>query len=61
MVLALTDRGGVRDRESEGFGIGDLLTPVLAVRVGTNLAVDDVSLPHLAATILGLLLLPSAR
>jgi uncharacterized protein len=33
-----------------GFGIGSLLTPVLAVRVGTKLAVAAVSLPHLAAT-----------
>lgn len=34
-----------------GFGIGSLLTPVLAVRVGTKLAVA-VSVPHLAATAL---------
>lgn len=35
-----------------GFGIGSLLTPVLAVRVGTKLAVAAVSIPHLAATAL---------
>src|SRR5689334_24115995 len=35
-----------------GFGIGSLLTPVLAMRVGTKLAVAAVSLPHLAATAL---------
>jgi uncharacterized membrane protein YfcA len=35
-----------------GFGIGSLLTPVLAVRVGTKLAVAAVSIPHFAATVL---------
>src|SRR5437660_5202934 len=35
-----------------GFGIGSLLTPVLAVRVGTKLAVAAVSVPHMAATAL---------
>jgi uncharacterized membrane protein YfcA len=35
-----------------GFGIGSLLTPVLAVRVGTKLAVATVSVPHVAATAL---------
>lgn len=33
-----------------GFGIGSLLTPLLALRVGTKLAVAAVSIPHLAAT-----------
>jgi uncharacterized membrane protein YfcA len=33
-----------------GFGIGSLLTPVLAVRFGTKLAVAIVSVPHLVAT-----------
>src|SRR5205807_8960541 len=37
-----------------GFGIGSLLTPVLAVRVGTKLAVAGVSIPHLTATALRL-------
>jgi uncharacterized membrane protein YfcA len=35
-----------------GFGIGSLLTPLLAVRVGTKLAVAAVSVPHLGATAL---------
>jgi uncharacterized protein len=35
-----------------GFGIGSLLTPVLAVRVGTKLAVAAVSVPHVTATAL---------
>lgn len=33
-----------------GFGIGSLLTPVLALRFGTKLAVAIVSVPHLAGT-----------
>src|SRR5579871_3833135 len=35
-----------------GFGIGSLLTSVLAVRVGIKLAVAAVSVPHLTATAL---------
>jgi hypothetical protein len=34
-----------------GFGIGSLLTPVLAVRYGTKLAVAIVSVPHLVGTV----------
>jgi len=33
-----------------GFGIGSILTPVLAVKHGTQLAVAAVSIPHLIAT-----------
>ncbi|HEU4629995.1 MAG TPA: sulfite exporter TauE/SafE family protein [Gemmatimonadaceae bacterium] len=33
-----------------GFGIGSLLTPVLALQVGTKLAVAAVALPHAVAT-----------
>ena len=33
-----------------GFGIGSLLTPLLAARVGTKLAVAAVSVPHCVAT-----------
>ena len=33
-----------------GFGIGSLLTPALALSVGTRLAVAIVALPHLVAT-----------
>jgi len=29
-----------------GFGVGSLLTPVLALRVGTKLAVAAVAIPH---------------
>ncbi len=35
-----------------GFGIGSVLTPLFAVRVGTQLAVATVSIPHLFATAL---------
>jgi uncharacterized membrane protein YfcA len=35
-----------------GFGIGSILTPLLAIRVGTKLAVAGVSIPHLIATAL---------
>lgn len=31
-----------------GFGIGSLLTPVLALRLGTDVAIAAVALPHLA-------------
>jgi len=40
-----------------GFGIGSLLTPVLALSVGTKIAVAMVALPHLAATALRLWML----
>jgi uncharacterized protein len=33
-----------------GFGIGSPLTPLLAVRYGTKLAVAIVSIPHLVGT-----------
>ena len=35
-----------------GFGIGSILTPLLAVSVGTKDAVVAVSVPHLVATAL---------
>jgi uncharacterized membrane protein YfcA len=35
-----------------GFGIGSLLTPLFAVRMGTQLAVAAVSIPHFLATAL---------
>jgi uncharacterized protein len=33
-----------------GFGVGSLLTPVLAFKVGTKLAVAAISIPHVVAT-----------
>jgi len=35
-----------------GFGIGSLLTPTLAVKTGTKLAVAAISIPHLVGTAL---------
>src|SRR5687768_7770108 len=35
-----------------GFGIGSLLTPLIAWRFGTDVAVAAVALPHLAASVL---------
>lgn len=35
-----------------GFGIGSLLTPVVAVHFGTDLAIASVALPHLAGGLL---------
>ena len=35
-----------------GFGIGSLLTPLLSLRVGTQLAVAAISIPHVFATAL---------
>ena len=35
-----------------GFGIGSLLTPLIGARVGTNVAVAAVMVPHAAATAL---------
>lgn len=40
-----------------GFGIGSLLTPVLALQVDTRLAVAAVSIPHVIGTALRLWLL----
>src|ERR1041385_6738420 len=35
-----------------GFGIGSVLTPLLATSVGTRLAVAAISIPHFFATVL---------
>ncbi len=35
-----------------GFGIGSLLTPVLATRFGMEVAIASVALPHLAGGLL---------
>jgi len=44
-----------------GFGIGSLLTPVLALQVGTKLAVAAVAIPHAIGTALRFLLLRRPR
>jgi uncharacterized membrane protein YfcA len=43
-----------------GFGIGSLLTPALAVSIGTRLAVGVVAIPHFVATSLRLWMLRAA-
>lgn len=48
VFLAAVAAGGIA--AISGFGIGSLLTPILAVRFGTKLAVALVSIPHLIAT-----------
>ena len=40
-----------------GFGVGSILTPMLATQVGTKLAVAAVSVPHVIATALRFLLI----
>jgi len=49
LVLAIATAGGAVAALS-GFGIGSLLTPALAIELGTRLAVMIVALPHLVAT-----------
>jgi uncharacterized protein len=48
VFLAATLAGAIA--ALSGFGIGSVLTPLLAVQMDTKLAVAVVSLPHLAAT-----------
>jgi len=40
-----------------GFGIGSILTPLVSLQLGTQLAIAAVSIPHLAATALRFLML----
>ncbi len=48
VLLAAILAGGIA--AISGFGIGSLLTPLLAVQYGTKLAVAMVSIPHLVGT-----------
>src|SRR6266567_3167400 len=48
VLLAAILAGGIA--AISGFGIGSLLTPILAVRYGAKLAVAIVSVPHLVGT-----------
>jgi uncharacterized protein len=50
ITIAAIIAGGIAS--IAGFGIGSILTPLLAVSVGTKLAVAAVSVPHLVATAL---------
>jgi len=55
LVTASVLAGGIA--AVTGFGIGSLLTPVLALQVDTRLAVAAVSIPHLVGTSLRFLLM----
>lgn len=48
LLIAATVAGGVAS--VTGFGIGSILTPLLAFQTGTKLAVAAISIPHLIAT-----------
>ena len=50
-VLALVSlvAGGIA--AITGFGIGSLLTPTLAIRTGTKLAVAAIAIPHFVGTL----------
>src|SRR5215469_16546069 len=50
LFLAALVAGGIA--ALAGFGIGSILTPLLALSVGTKQAVVAVSIPHLIATAL---------
>ncbi len=50
VTLAATAAGGIAS--IAGFGIGSILTPLLATALGTKLAVAVVSVPHFVATAL---------
>jgi uncharacterized membrane protein YfcA len=50
VTIAAIIAGGIAS--IAGFGIGSILTPLLAIHVGTKLAVAAVSVPHLIATAL---------
>ena len=52
VVLAIVAFAAAAVASVAGFGIGSLLTPLLAVRVGTQLAVAAISVPHFCATAL---------
>jgi uncharacterized membrane protein YfcA len=54
VVVAALVAGGIAS--IAGFGIGSILTPLLAAKLGTKLAVAAVSIPHLLGTGLRLFL-----
>ncbi len=55
VLVAAVIAGGIASLA--GFGIGSILTPLLATAVGTKLAVAVVSVPHLIATTLRFVLI----
>ncbi len=55
VILAAIAAGGIAS--IAGFGIGSVLTPLLATALGTKLAVAVISVPHFVATALRFLLI----
>jgi uncharacterized protein len=55
LLLAATIGGGMA--AVTGFGIGSILTPVLAAKLGTKIAVVVVSIPHVAGTLVRFVLI----
>src|SRR5688572_8096981 len=51
LILALASIAAGAIASIAGFGIGSVITPLLALQVDTKLAVAAVSIPHLAATV----------
>ncbi|HET9408326.1 MAG TPA: sulfite exporter TauE/SafE family protein [Candidatus Sulfotelmatobacter sp.] len=55
VTIAAIVAGGIAS--VAGFGVGSILTPLLATQVGTKLAVAAVSVPHVIATAIRFLLI----
>lgn len=55
IVIAATVAGAIA--AMSGFGIGSILTPLLAINMGTKLAVAVVSIPHFIGTALRFIML----
>lgn len=51
LILVAASIAGGAIASIAGFGIGSVITPLLALKVDTKLAVAAVSIPHLAATV----------
>lgn len=51
LLLALVAIGAGAIASITGFGIGSLLTPLLALHTGTKLAVAAIAIPHFAGTL----------
>jgi hypothetical protein len=51
-LMLITSLGSGATATVVGFGIGSLLTPVIAARFGTDVAISAVALPHLAGSLL---------
>jgi uncharacterized membrane protein YfcA len=52
LVVAAAAAAGGAVASVAGFGIGSILTPLLALRIGTKLAVAAVAIPHVIGTAL---------